>query len=209
MIMEKVNFDDKRFVLCKHFITVSNRGKGQNIHIRINHKNVKEFLNTKLIQQNEAKLKHEFWLGCSAYSDYLERVIRTIEMSLSRFDVCYYSGSGDWRGQIRTMEILQFEESLKQIKKIYCMLDDFGFDEGFFNCITKFELLCDNTTLIMNIIKERADNCSDMAKFIKFLNMIGYEAREFQPAANLYKMLIFEAIDTKKLEENKEIIEFL
>jgi hypothetical protein len=39
--------------------------------------------------------------------------------------------------------------------------------------------------------------------------MIGYEAREFQPAANLYKLLIFETVDTKKLEENKEIIEFL
>lgn len=209
MIMEKVNFDDKRFVLCKHFITVSNRGKGQNIHIRINHENVKKFLNTKLIQQNEAKPRDEFWLGRTAYSDYLERVVRTIEISLRRFDVYYYLGSGDWRGQIRMMEMLQFEESLKQIKKIYCMLDDFGFDEEFFNCITKFELLYDNKTLTIDMIKDRADNCPDMAKFIKFLNMIGYEAREFQPAANLYKLLIFETVDTKKLEENKEIIEFL
>ena len=209
MIMEKINFDDKRFVLCKHFITVSNRGKGQNIRIRINHENVKEFLNTKLIQQNEAKPKHKFWLDRGAYGDYLERVVRTIETSLKRFDVCYYLGSGDWRGQIRMMEMLLFEESLKQIKKIYCMLDDFGFDEEFFNCITKFELLYDNKTLTINMIKDRADNCLDMAKFIKFLNMIGYEAREFQPAANLYKLLIFETIDTKKLEENKEIIEFL
>ena len=44
MIMDRIDLNDKQFVLCKCFLKVCNKGKGQNIRIRVNDSNIIKFL---------------------------------------------------------------------------------------------------------------------------------------------------------------------
>lgn len=204
-MMERVNFDNKQFDVCKNFLTVCNKGKGQNIRIRINEKNIEKYL-TK-----DGKFFGDF-SNVSDFnrfyikSNYMKIVENSIKKTMLGLETHYGWGYGDWSGTNRTDEILEWEKRLQITKRHFEFLHYIDLDPNAFNYMISYSMNSNGTfSLIFNSIG--TEKCEDIKKLAKFLEFIGYKNRDFvcYPTSSIH----FDDLNIDHIEENKTIWEFI
>lgn len=201
--MDRVDFANKQFTFCIPFLTVCNKGKGQNIKIRVNDENIKKFLGPENIYINKL-VKGSIWDYW--YENYKKLVKNAVEKTMICLQTNYGFGWGDWCGQNRNDEIEIWEKRLGETLKHYHFLNDIKIDPEAFNHIVRYSMDSDETFSIV-FTQRGADKCPDLQKLAKFLELIGYPCKKSiqYPDSHFY----FDKLEGDKLNENKLIWEFI
>ena len=202
-MMDRVDLTDKQFVFCKHFLKTCNKGKGQNIHIRVGDKTVTSFLGPEDIYVNKLiqTPRWSYW-----YENYKKIVSNSIEKSMIGLQTHYGFGWGDWGGYKRREEIIEWEKRLKEVFWHFRFLNDIKIDPEVFNYIVRYSMDSDGKFSIV-FTQYGADKCPDLKKLAKFLELIGYQGKKNiqYPDSHYY----FDKLEADKLNENKLIWDFI
>ncbi len=202
-MMDRVDFANKQFTFCIPFLTVCNKGKGQNIKIRINDKNIIKVLGPEDIYINKFvdSVSWSYW-----YENYKKLIKNAIEKTMMRLQTNYGFGWGDWGGQNRNEEIDIWESRLEKTLKYYRFLNDIKIDPEVFNYIVRYSMDLDEKFSIV-FAQNSPKYCPDLQKLVKFLELIGYECKKTiqYPTSYIY----FDELEADKLDENKLIWDFI
>lgn len=202
-MMDRVDLTDSQFIFCKHFLKTCNKGKGQNIHISVHDKNIASFLTDEDIYIGK-KIETNRWSYW--YENYKKIVEDAIRKSMMGLQTNYGFGWGDWSGQNRKQEIIEWEKRLKETFGHFHFLNEIKIDPDAFNYILKYSMDSDKKFSI--IFTQRGfDRCPDLQKLTRFLELIGYKCgKSIQyPDSNYF----FDGLEADKLNENKLIWDFI
>lgn len=202
-MMDRVDLTDKQFVFCKHFLKTCNKGKGQNIHIRVNNANIIKFLTDDDIYIGK-KIKANCWSYW--YENYKKIVTNSIEKTMIGLKTNYGFGWGDWGGYKRREEITEWENRLKEVFGHFRFLNEIKIDPEAFNYIVRYSMDSDGKFSIV-FTQRGADRCSDLQKLAKFLELVGYKCKKSiqYPDSHFY----FDGLEANKLNENKLVWDFI